>query len=235
MKKILFFLLFIVLTVALFVFAVFLFDGVAEWLILPEDYLFYEHTPICGFLLVPLMVIPPFLLAYLISYVLRSKIYSVEDDYLGVIWLVKLLGKWLIPIGVAWLMATYICLTSLTYVTADSIVVTSPLSLKGQEYAYSDVEKIECGFGDKRFAVSEYKKKGRFFYKITLDGKVRVFHMPTTNPDVERYDDTYLELEEFDLALTQLGIPKESSPEGYEHCDFDKVYVDRFLRITGSE
>ena len=59
-----------------------------------------------------------------------------------------------------------------------------------------------------------------------------VFSVPSTNSDIERYtDDTYLELEEFDLALTDLGIPKKSSAKGWEHCDFDDCYVERFLRI----
>ena len=46
--------------------------------------------------------------------------------------------------------------------------------------------------------------------------------------------DTYLELEEFDQALMVLGIPKDASEEGYENCDFDQEYVERFLRIIRS-
>ena len=62
-----------------------------------------------------------------------------------------------------------------------------------------------------------------------------VFHVPSVNSDIERYEDSYLELEELDIALQKYNIPKESSPEGYENCDFDQVYVDRFLRIIISE
>ena len=40
-----------------------------------------------------------------------------------------------------------------------------------------------------------------------------------------------MELEEFDQALVELGIKKEADKTGWENCDFDKEYVDRFLRI----
>jgi hypothetical protein len=122
---------------------------------------------------------------------------------------------------------------SLTYVTDDSIVVVSPFDPRGESYTYYDVEKVEAGFSDKFFAIYDYEQQGSFYYKITLDGKERIFHLPSVNEDIERYEDTYLELEEFDRALVKCGVEKTSSSKGYEKCDFDKEYVDRFLRITG--
>lgn len=44
-------------------------------------------------------------------------------------------------------------------------------------------------------------------------------------------DDTYIELEEFDQRLMELGISKESSAEGSQYNDLDPHYVERFLRI----
>ena len=62
-----------------------------------------------------------------------------------------------------------------------------------------------------------------------------MFHTPSVNDEIRRYvDDTYLELEDFDQNLVQLGVSKSSSSEGYENCDLDKKYVDRFLRIIGT-
>ena len=156
------------------------------------------------------------------------------DAYWGLDSLSNLLikmGKWKIGILVLWLVAIYATSTSLTCVTEDKIVAFSPLSPNGQVYSFSDVEKIEAGFGDKLFSLSEYKTKGSFYYKVYIDGDEHVFHAPTVNPDIERYEDTYLELEELDKKLTELGIPKKSSSKGYENCDFDKEFVDRFLRI----
>ena len=102
----------------------------------------------------------------------------------------------------------------------------------GTEYRYSEVEHIETGFGSRALAFCEYKEKGSFYYIITLDGKENVFHAPTVNGDIERYqEDSYLELEEFDKALVGLNIPKDANSEGIEKCNYDKEYVDRFLRI----
>lgn len=220
---------------AVFLGGVFLLDFVIENLLLPENYLFYEHTPIRSSLIAVLIIVPSLFLAAFLLYTIGRKLGMAVKDHLGIVRFIKFLGKWLIPIGTVWFIATYVCITGMTYVTSDSIVVTSPLDPKGQVYAYSDVEKIKCGFGDKKYSMYEYKKKGSFYYKITVGGEERVFHMPTPNPDVERYDDSYLEFEEFDSALTELDIPKESSSAGYEHCDFDQMYIDRFLRIIDNK
>ncbi|MEE1144297.1 MAG: hypothetical protein UHT63_02945 [Acutalibacteraceae bacterium] len=61
------------------------------------------------------------------------------------------------------------------------------------------------------------------------------FEIPPTTlyGDIERYNEhTYLELKEFDTALTALDIPKTASDEWSEYCEYDKEYVDRFLRIV---
>lgn len=215
-----------------FLIGTFLLNCVIDYLLLPENYLFYEHTPVCNSVLAFLIIVPSVFLAAFLLCAIGRKLGVAASDPFDIVRFLRFLGRWLIPIGVVWLIATYACITSMTYVTADSIVVTSPLDPKGQAYAYSDVEKIECGFGDKNHAFCDYEKKGSFYYKITVGGDERVFHVPSPNPEIKRYEmDSYLELEELDHTLTELGIPKESCRKGYEECDFDKVYVDRFLRI----
>ena len=109
--------------------------------------------------------------------------------------------------------------------------MVQPWDPQGQEYSYSDVESIETGFGNKRFSLFDYEDEGSFYYKITVGGNEVIFHTPTTNSSIERFEDTYLELEEFDIALTQHGIPKKSSLARYDKCDFDEKYVERFIRI----
>ena len=102
----------------------------------------------------------------------------------------------------------------------------------GVEYEYTDVDSIKTGFGDKNLSFAEYKRKGSFYYQIEINGQTITFHAPSPNGDIERYEEhTYLELEEFDQSLVKLGIPKEADKKGWENCDFDKEYVDRFLRI----
>lgn len=91
---------------------------------------------------------------------------------------------------------------------------------------------IYTAFGQKRFTFLEYEKKGNFYYQIELDGKKKVFYTPSVNEDIEKYaDETYLELEDFDRKLVSLGIPKQSSEKGWEACDLDQEYVERFRRI----
>ena len=235
MKKIIDTIALIFLTVVIFVGSVILCSIFVENVLLPSDYLFYENTPLCSSLLAPLLIIPSLIASYYIVYFLKNKITSAKDNFYHIVWLGKKLGKWNIAIIAVWIIAIYISLTSLTYVTNDKIVVVSPLNLNGYEYNYSDIEKIETGFGDKKFSLVEYNKDGNFHYIVTVNGQKAVFHMPSVNSDITRYEDTYLELEEFDQALRKYTISKESSTVGYDKCDFDKRYVDRFLRIIESK
>ncbi|MBQ4282933.1 MAG: hypothetical protein IJB96_03285 [Lachnospira sp.] len=119
--------------------------------------------------------------------------------------------------------------------TEDSIVYYSPLHPLGITYKYIDIEEIKTGFGDKIFSLMEYERKGSFYYQIKVDGKTITIHVPSPNDDVQRYmEDSYLELEEFDKALVDIGVPKTASDKNYDKCDLDKQYVDRFLRIVGN-
>ncbi len=132
----------------------------------------------------------------------------------------------------------YVCyfMTSVACVTTDTIVSRSLFNPMGSTYQLKEIEKVETGFGDNNggFFTPEYQKLGNFYYKVYVDGKELVFHVPSTNPDIERYtEDTYLELEEFDQKLESLGIPKEGNPDGSSLCDYDDYYVERFLRIIG--
>lgn len=98
------------------------------------------------------------------------------------------------------------------------------------------MEQIVAGFGHSVVALRESRKKGQFSYRIDLDGKTVTFSVPNVNETIGRYTyDTYLELEEFDQALVKLGIPKVSSEEGWEDCDLDQRYVDRFFRIIPNQ
>ncbi len=225
--------LFVFSLVITFVLALIIISFLIETLLLPADYLFYEQSPLCSSISGPLLMIPFMFVSYYIGYSVNKKIFSEENDFLHFIWFIKSLKKWIIPIIAVWIIAIYVSFTNLTYVTNDNIVVVTPINLKGEAYSYSDIEQITTGFGDKKISIRDYKEEGSFYYIITVDNKDIVFHMPSPNPDIDRYDDTYLELEDFDSALSEYNIPKIASSEGYEKCNFDKRYVDRFLRIIG--
>ena len=167
---------------------------------------------------------------YFILYFLNKKKY----DPLNLVDLFKKLGKLTIIPVLLWCFAFYFYMVNIYCVTEDKIIIRSTFDPIGTEYEYSDIEKIETGFGKKKISIFDYEKKGKFYYFIFIDGKKIVFHLPSSNIEIERYNDTYLELEEFDNALKKYNIPKESDPEGWENCDFDQRYVDRFLRIINS-
>lgn len=222
----------LVLTIVLIFAMVIGIDMVIVKIFALEGWLFYELHAFAGGALIWLIAIPAILLiVWLIVKLGLRTTEQVEDmNDLFCIW--NCLGKWRIIAIVVWLVGMYCCMTSVTFVTEKNIVCYSPIHPAGVEYIYSDVDEVVTGFGDKALTLKEYKKKGNFFYQIQLDGKKVVFHTPSVNDEIRRYvDDTYLELEDLDQNLVQLGISKSGSSEGYEKCDLDKQYVDRFLRI----
>ncbi len=199
---------------------------------LPEHYLFFEHGPFAGAALVLLIILPVVLFCVWAAARLRKKPVEEMEEASDLLFLWNRLGKWRVAAIAAWLAALYGCAFQFTAVTADKIIRYSPWQPTGVAYSYADVEAIKTGFGDKNFSFAEYKKKGSFYYQITIDGQTVTFHTPTVNEQIQRYEEhTYLELEEFDRALTALGIPKEADETGWETCDLDREYVERFLRI----
>ena len=59
--------------------------------------------------------------------------------------------------------------------------------------------------------------------------------VPDVNEEIERYyEDSYLELEEFDQALVKLGVPKtvdEDTLKCAEKNTLDQEYRERFARM----
>lgn len=209
--------------------------GVMLWeeaFIVPKNFLFYEQQGLAGILHIWLIMVPVclFLVTWIKKLGIKSKKQLEEVDDAYYLW--NYLGRGRRIVIFLWLISLYCCMMHMTVVTKDSIIYYSPLHPTGITYSYSDVEEINAGFGKSRFAFLEYKKKGNFFYQIQVDGRQITFHQPNVNGEIEKYEeDTYLELEEFDEALVQIGIPKKSDKEGYLDCDLDSEYVERFLRI----
>ena len=201
-----------------------------EVIFIPNDFLFYEHSQLVSSIFPVIIVVPILIIFELIIEKIAPNKFLAKNEFIE-LW--QRIGKWKIAIIVAWSVVLYCCLTSYTCVTATEIITHSPINPLGTHYNYSDVQSIKTGFGSKTFAILDYKSKGNFFYEITLNDREIVFYAPSANGDIERYNEhTYLELEEFDTALTALNIPKTASDEWSEYCGYDKEYVDRFLRIV---
>lgn len=204
---------------------------ICEKYLAPENWLFYETSQgALYFLIFSVILLSAFgcvLAGHVLSNFKNIKNYKPN---------IKKISVWVSVLGILYCSVMYFCLTNTVYVTEQSIVVHSPFNPLGTEYRYEDVEKIETGFGKKSFAVLDYKKKGNFYYTLEIDGKKVIFTGPNTSAQVERYEEnTYLELEEFDRKLVDLGIEKESSEKYYDYCALDGEYVDRFLRIINNK
>ena len=104
-------------------------------------------------------------------------------------------------------------LISTTTAVTNNRIIEINLIVPSKEFVYSDVKSVWTGFGTKLFTLDETKRQGTFSYCIDLDGEEKVFMKPTVNQKLVS-DDTYIELEEFDQRLMELGISKESSAEG---------------------
>ena len=218
----------IILIVAILLMAV----GVSHLITLllaPEGWLFYQMTPaaeIGMILLLAAVAIAALSLILRRLPVTRAQSLKVYTE----LW--DRMGHFRPLLISVYIILLYCCLCSVTFVDVESIKVCSPLCPLGKSYAYEQVEQIEAGFGKSRFTFLEYKRRGQFYYKLRLDGKTVIFTVPSVNDQMERYAyDSYLELEDFDKALTALGVPKISSADGSEYCNLDTIYVDRFLRI----
>ncbi len=225
-------LLMIPLLIAMFV-AFIAIDKLVFTTMAPDGWLFYQLNVHTEWLLI-ILIISVLGMAFVwisknVFHLDKRTTESLEDAFIP--W--ELFEKFKVPIIVIWIVLAYICVTSVTYVTEDTIVHHTPLNPFGTSYAYEDVESVDVNFGSKEFAIFEYKRKGSFNYVVSVGGKEIVFHIPTVNEDIERYvGNSYLELEEFDQTLMELGAEKNSDTTYSDYCDFDQEYVDRFLRIA---
>lgn len=203
-----------------------------EKLLLPRDYYFYQYHALAEKVLIYLIVIPVVTFLGIVCGRLHRRREEVLEDMYDLFFFWRRAGRVRPVLILVWLFCLYCCASSATVVTKDKIICHSPLHPSGVAYGYSDVTQIDTGFGQKRFALLEYRRKGNFYYQIELDERRIVFSTPGVNEDIARYaDETYLELEDFDRRLTSLGIPKRSDEKGAADCGLDKEYVERFFRI----
>ncbi|MGQ7554662.1 MerR family transcriptional regulator [Streptococcus suis] len=183
-----------------------------ERFFLPSDWLFYEYSTGLG------KVAIFFIMAFLVF--LLGKLAK----------LVKLSWKYGLGLAGGCILLTALLISTTAAVTKDQIIDINLLA-PSKEYLYSDVKSVWTGFGTKVLTVNEFEKQGQFSYRIQLDEKEIVFMQPAANQNFVP-DDTYIELEEFDRQLMNLGIPKESSTEGSQYNELDSHYLKRFLQIV---
>lgn len=198
----------------------------------PDEWLFFEFQG-SGDLLLILITELPFMGAILYLVERIRHVPETQSNDLAMIFGFFWKHKWIS--AAVWCLLFYYAIVNVTFVTPDKIYCHSTFHPTGVSYLYEEITQVKTGFGEKNFAFREYKKKGNFSYRISLGDKEVIFSQPSTNENIERYEDTYLELEEFDKKVMSFGAPKEGSEKHYDACDMDKRYVDRFLRIIRNQ
>lgn len=121
----------------------------------------------------------------------------------------------------------YLVLTSVVVVTEDGIYDYSFYNLKGTKYSFNDVEYVNTGF------VLRGRNKGEFFYNIELKNgkKLKLAHPSMTQPS-NKYDyDTWQEYVDIDNYIMRNGAEKESSENGSQYVQMDKIYIDKLLEV----
>lgn len=220
----------LILTIVVVLLFFILMNVILEHFMISGDYLFYE-TPIwlAKITMFLIMILFITLFVFILKKLNINKTESL-DVYLD-IW-----KKFKYFIIIGFVLVMYSFFTSVTYVTENTIVYKDPLHPKGITYNYKDVSKIETGFGTKSFSFVDYERRGQFYYRIFFGKKRVTFSVPSVNDKIEKYkSETYLELEEFDKALTELSIEKVSNDKYAKDCNLDKKYCDRFIRIVNNK
>lgn len=199
-----------------------------EKLFLPEEWLFYQ-TYDSSWLLMLLTVEGPLIVA---GVAFLHHLYP-KNEWEWAHDILKIFRKFWIPIVCVWVFLIYAAVTGITFVTETQIVYHDWLHPAGAAYSYDEIERVETGYSGKTFSIAE--KKGTFYYRIYFDGKKVNLGGTTPNEAVERFDDSYLELEEFDEALMLYQPGKVSSHENEEYAILDERYIKRFGRIIDNK
>lgn len=124
----------------------------------------------------------------------------------------------------------YIIMTSVTVIKSDGLIDYSFLSPQGKKFSYSDIVEINTGVHGKNY-VSFSHSKGDFFYVIELrDGtEIDLNDVGGSGIDI---DHRFI-IEELDIKLVNMGIPKNASMENFEYVtkNLAKTYTDKIKNI----
>jgi hypothetical protein len=126
---------------------------------------------------------------------------------------------------------TYAIIISVTVITNHKIIDHSFFTPQGKEYSYTDVVKIDTGVYGKKLYFPFTHAKGEFFYVIELNDGTRIDlnEIGGAKKDVDHRSI----IEELDIELVNMGIPKESSMKNFEYATehLDEIYTDKIRNI----
>lgn len=184
----------------------------------PENYLFFQVGDTTMWIILAAEIVIIFLSMDIIAKISKNDAWDI-----GIIKFIRKYRKYFIVVVIV---ALYVAITNITYVTEDEIIYHSWRYPKGNIYSYSDVKEINTGYKG-----GFLNQKGEFYYKVNFGDRWICFDTTTPNEKIEKYADTYAELNEFDAALMKYKPKKISSHKNEEYCDLDKKYIKLFGTI----
>lgn len=192
-----------------------------QQVLLPSQFLFYQLSHLSEMIYLILTMI---IFIVFVSYILGK--YGVKrlGNYNGIYQYIHDLPRYVYGITLIVIMSLYyLCLSNYCVVTPTQVIYHSTLHPTGIVYEYQDIESVNVKI-----------KNGLLNYQINVDNHSFTFSQPTTNGN-ERYNDTYIELEDFDQALMNYSIKKTSSLDNLDKVIMDQCYIDRFERIINNK
>lgn len=220
--SLLLFLLIIIGIALLFVFAAGI-SEIQEYLFAEKEWLFYTISDLSMWIFIILGVA---VICMLIVIILEKFGKNSEWEYGSAKFIKK---HWKVT-GIVMVILLYIGMTGVTFVTEDKIVYHNWIHPMGVTYFYKDVTEVNTGY---KGGIGS--SKGDFYYKACFDGRWISFGETIPNEKISRYNDTYMEIEEFDQKLMKVHPEKISSHDNEKHVDLDQVYIHRFNRIIDNK
>jgi DNA-binding transcriptional MerR regulator len=198
----------------------------------PETWLFYSVDEIAIYMFIILVELP-LIIAFFALFNKKDNQES-QEEQLEIPQKNRLKG-WKFLLAFIWCFFIYVCISNNTFVTEDTIIYHNWLHPLGIQHSYSDVSMIKTGFGTKTFTIKDSNKKGHFYYHILVKGKWIDFSSTYPNENIEKYEDIYLEIEDFDKVIMKYQPEKISNDIEADECDLAEVYVERYLKIINNK
>lgn len=122
----------------------------------------------------------------------------------------------------------YVIIINIAVVSEDGIVDYSVLSPFGKSYTFEDIKKVNTGFYGSK--IPYIRDKGEFYYYIEFEDGNKINLNGDSGGTYEELD-SYEEIEKVDKILMSIGIQKISSLSNIDKNDLDDIYAERFRRI----
>lgn len=126
----------------------------------------------------------------------------------------------------------YTILFNVTAIGSDKIINYTFSSPKGKEYTYKDIVKIEAGIHGEKKSFPSLQSKGDFYYIIQLNDGIKIDLNNEVSGTKDNEDPRFV-IEKLDKEYVDMGISKVASMKNFEYTtkSLDKIYTDKIKNI----